>query len=459
MAIYHFNAKILGRSQGRSAIGAAAYRSATRIEDARTGLVFDYTRKRGVDGAEILTPDGSTPDRAALWGKIELREGRSDAQLAREVEVALPRELEPEQMRTLVRAFVREQFVTIGMIADIAFHHLTGSNPHAHILLTMREQQGDGFGLKRREWNDRALCELWRKRWSDHANDALARAGHLARIDHRTLIEQAGTALAEERHSDAIELDRLPTIHERGSPMAAAHNASVRRDNSEHRAQWEAIEPNARAAGRLVSPACDAPPSSMADRLAAEDLAFIAAMRERRDTTARGWRRYDERAQALADWLRTKAGGDARRLAARDRAAMDLQAARSRRDLWLEDHPRPLWFWRLPEWQRQLAAAQGPVDKAKRRAAHGEECASPQAITAWRRTYADHQAAHAAALAARRVLAPTPSEQATEARQRIAERTALAQTRRRSQSLIPVSSVSEDQGHGRTPAKPGRRPH
>ena len=83
MAIYHLNAKTLGRSQGRSATGAAAYRAAACIADARTGLIFDYTRKRGVDGAEILTPDGSTLERAALWNAVEQAEKRTDAQVAR----------------------------------------------------------------------------------------------------------------------------------------------------------------------------------------------------------------------------------------------------------------------------------------------------------------------------------------------------------------------------------------
>jgi len=411
MAIYHLNAKTLGRSQGRSATGAAAYRAAVRIEDARTGIVFDFRRKRGVDGSEILAPDGSAPDRAALWNAVEQTEKRTDAQVAREIEVALPRELTPEQMRATVRGFVREQFVALGMVADVAFHHLTGSNPHAHILLTMREWRDGSFGLKRRDWNDRALCQQWRERWADHANAALAQAGQTARIDHRTLIEQAAAALAEDRHDDAIALDRVPTTHERGSPKAAAHNAA-----------WDAIEQAAHDAGRLMSPATDDAPKSRAARLAAEDLAFVEAMRARKDETARRWRRLDDRAQEAAEWLAARAGGDARRLAARDRAAVDVTAARLRRNGWLEDHPRPFWFWKRPAWRRQRAAAQAPVEAAKRAAAKAAKRARPEAITAWRQAFADHQAERAAALAARRALAPTPSEQAEEDQRRRHER-------------------------------------
>ena len=83
MAIYHLNAKAIGRSQGRSATGAAAYRAAVRIEDTRTGLVFDYSRKRGVDSAEILAPDGAVLDRATLWNLAEHTDKRSDAQVCR----------------------------------------------------------------------------------------------------------------------------------------------------------------------------------------------------------------------------------------------------------------------------------------------------------------------------------------------------------------------------------------
>ena len=213
MAIFHFNAKIIGRSQGRSATGAAAYRAGVRIEDTRTGLVFDYTRKRGVDGAELIAPDGAPLERSAFFCSLELAEKRSDAQLLREVEVALPRELTADQMRDLVRGFVRDQFTANGMVADIAFHHLAGANPHAHILLTLREWLGNGFGLKRREWNDRALCEQWRERWAHHANTALGDAGHAARIDHRTLFEQADDKQRAGLHADAIALDRAPTVH------------------------------------------------------------------------------------------------------------------------------------------------------------------------------------------------------------------------------------------------------
>lgn len=414
IAIYHLNAKAIGRSQGRSATGAAAYRAAVRIEDTRTGLIFDYSRKRGVDGAEILAPDGAVLDRATLWNLAEHTEKRSDAQVCREVEVALPRELTPEQMRSLVRGFVREQFVALGMVADIAFHHLTGTNPHAHILLTLRDWREGAFGLKRRDWNDRALCERWRQGWADHANTALAEAGHAARIDPRTLVEQAAEALRDGRHDQAIVLDRQPTIHERGNPAAITHNTQVRAGNAERLAAWAAIEVAAACEGRLIPEATDAAPDCEVAKPVAADPAFIEAMAERRDTAASRWRYYDQRVREAAAWLSAYADEEARRSAQRERMATALAIARKKRGDWLDAHPRPPWwrFWERPAWQRARTRQQAQVGAAKRKAARAEREASPTAITAWRATYAAQQAEHAEALRERQRLALLPSEEA-----------------------------------------------
>lgn len=172
MAIYRFEAKVVARSQGHSATASAAYRAAESIDDERTGAVFDYTRKRGVLSAEILTPP-NTPawmeDRAQLWNAVEKAEKRKDAQLARDLLLSLPHELTPEQRRDLVREFVLTEFVAKGMIADVAIHApdrgADERNYHAHVLLTMRELAGNGFGLKAREWNATEQLEAWRAHW------------------------------------------------------------------------------------------------------------------------------------------------------------------------------------------------------------------------------------------------------------------------------------------------------
>ncbi len=197
MAIYRFEAKVIARSQGRSATASAAYRAAESIEDERTGTVFDYTRKRGVLSAEILTPP-NTPawmeDRAQLWNAVEKAEKRKDAQLARDLLLSLPHELTLAQRRELVREFVTSEFVAQGMIADVAIHApdrgADERNYHAHVLLTMRELAGNGFGLKVREWNATAQLEAWREHWADAVNRHLGQHGHAARVDHRSLADQ-----------------------------------------------------------------------------------------------------------------------------------------------------------------------------------------------------------------------------------------------------------------------------
>ncbi|MBC9179114.1 Ti-type conjugative transfer relaxase TraA [Pseudoroseomonas ludipueritiae] len=205
MAIYHLSAQVISRGAGRSVVAAAAYRAATRLEDARTGVAHDFTAKDHLVHAEVLLPDGAPTawtDRGTLWNVVEASEKRKDAQLAREVEFALPRELSQAEGTALARDFVREQFVARGMVADLCVHRPVGEDgeakPHAHVLLTLRGvapgQQADGsnaaFGAKQREWNSTALLQTWRTRWAELANERLASLGHDARIDHRSLAAQ-----------------------------------------------------------------------------------------------------------------------------------------------------------------------------------------------------------------------------------------------------------------------------
>lgn len=218
MAIYHLRASMISRSQGRSATAAIAYRVAERIEDRRTGLVFDYAKRGGVDHTEILAPDHApdwASDRSELWNRVEEAETRKNSQVAREVRVALPAELTHAQRIELVRDFAQEQFVDRGMVADIALHAPgrdgDDRNYHAHILLTTREIDPEGFTTKNRDWNKVELLEGWREAWARDANLALERAGIEERIDHRTLEAQRDEALelaaeARERGDEAEEL-------------------------------------------------------------------------------------------------------------------------------------------------------------------------------------------------------------------------------------------------------------
>lgn len=201
MAIYHFSGTVISRSQGRSAVACAAYRSAEKLHDEKYDRDHDYTKKQGVAHTEILLPENAPSklsNRETLWNAVELSEKRKDAQLAREFNFALPRELTLEQNISLAQEFVKENFVKQGMIADLCIHNDKSPDgqlhPHAHVMLTMREVNENGFGQKVRAWNDKALLLTWREEWAEMTNRHLALNGHELTIDHRTL-ESQGIAL------------------------------------------------------------------------------------------------------------------------------------------------------------------------------------------------------------------------------------------------------------------------
>ena len=141
MSIFHCSIAIISRSGGRSAVASAAYRSGKKLINDETGTAHDYTRKEGVIMSEIILPEHAPQkymDRQILWNEVQKTERRSDAQLARDVEVAFPVEMTREQQIECVRGYIMENFVEKGMIADWALHDKGDGNPHAHIMLTVR---------------------------------------------------------------------------------------------------------------------------------------------------------------------------------------------------------------------------------------------------------------------------------------------------------------------------------
>lgn len=151
MAIYHLHVKVIGRKAGSGAVASAAYRSASRLRDERLGREQDFSGKRGVVHSEVMLPENSPEawrDRERLWNAVEVVEVRKDAQLAREVEFALPRELTEAQGIKLAQDFVCGEFVGLGMIADLNVHWDRGEDgrpkPHAHVMLTMRAVDDTG---------------------------------------------------------------------------------------------------------------------------------------------------------------------------------------------------------------------------------------------------------------------------------------------------------------------------
>jgi ATP-dependent exoDNAse (exonuclease V) alpha subunit len=232
VAVYRCSVSVVSRSKGRSATAAAAYRAGERIDDRRTGLVFDYGRRSGVLHSEILAAEDSPEwvcTRAELWNRVEEIEKRKDSQVAREVLLALPNELSDEQRLELTRAYVREQFVDKGMVADVSIHapgrEGDERNHHAHVLLTMRPVEGDKFGAKAREWNEKEQVEIWRKEWADHQNRAFEKLGLEVRVDHRSL--------------EAQGIDREPEP-KLGPTVSAMERRGIDTDRGDERRQVQA---------------------------------------------------------------------------------------------------------------------------------------------------------------------------------------------------------------------------
>lgn len=242
VAIYHCSIKIISRGKGRSAVACAAYRSGTKLTDLATGKIFDYSNKSGVVFFEVLLPENAPTifavDRNILWDAVERKETHSAAQLAREVEVALPCEFTRQEQIDTVREYIMKNFVREGMCADWALHDKGDGNPHAHIMLTMRAIKPNGrwaeksrtiykldpngqkipvidpttgqqkIGARGRkmwqretvpanDWNDHSKAEKWRAAWAAECNRRLDRQHQ---IDHRSYARQA--------------VEQEPTIHE-----------------------------------------------------------------------------------------------------------------------------------------------------------------------------------------------------------------------------------------------------
>lgn len=231
----HFDVQVISRSTGQSVVAAAAYRSGETLYDGRVDKTFDYSRKEDVLHAEIMTPVGApawVKDRAALWNKVEAAEKRKDAQLARSIIAALPRELDQEQNLALVRGYIQENFVAKGMIADFAIHESDAGdgskNPHAHILLTLRPLAGDEFDKKNRDWNRVQTLNGWRHTWEVYTNQHLELAGRTERVSLKSYKEQ-GINKHPQVHlgEDAGNLEKRGIETRRGN-----HNRKMQHENA-----------------------------------------------------------------------------------------------------------------------------------------------------------------------------------------------------------------------------------
>lgn len=158
MAIFHINFKILTRVKDgkiKSSIYLAAYNSRQKLKDEKTGLTFNYeNKKEDLMYTNIILPENAPSrfyNRATLWGSVENIEKRADSQLSRYFIVALHRNLNLEQNKKLLEDYIKKNFIKKGMCADIAIHNdKDNNNPHAHVMLTMRETNEAGFLAKKK---------------------------------------------------------------------------------------------------------------------------------------------------------------------------------------------------------------------------------------------------------------------------------------------------------------------
>lgn len=210
MAIYHLSMKVLTRSDGKSAVAAAAYRAGEKLKDERSGIMHDYTRKRNVITTALILPDGVTCEmaRQELWNRAEAAERRKNSCVAREIEVALPSKLPQEAQIRLATQYAQDIADRYGLAADVAVHAAAHGgderNVHAHILLTTRRIAPTGqLTDKARELDDyktrTAELDYIRAHWANMCNLELEQYGIAERVDHRTLSAQG--------------IDRAPQIH------------------------------------------------------------------------------------------------------------------------------------------------------------------------------------------------------------------------------------------------------
>jgi Ti-type conjugative transfer relaxase TraA len=256
MAIYHLAMKPIGRSGGRSAVAAAAYRASQKLTNERDGQTHDFTRRRGVEHTEIVLPEGVeaewAQDRSTLWNAAEAAEKRKDARVAREIEVALPHELSADQRLDLTREFAHELADRYGVAVDFAIHSPHGDtdvrNHHAHIMLTTRKVESGGLGEKTAlELENKKLTALGlptshdqlrdiRLDWEDRANRHLALAGHDIRIDHRSH-RDCGLEIEPTEHMGvhATQMDRRgkSVVRARQDAEQARRNTALIREKPE----------------------------------------------------------------------------------------------------------------------------------------------------------------------------------------------------------------------------------
>ena len=250
---FHFSVNIISRGKGKSAVASAAYISGEKIKNEWDGVTHDYTKKQGVISKEIFLPDHAPKeykDRKTLWNSVELFEKNSNAQLARNFIISLPKELSIEENKKMIEEYIQTNFVKEGMIVDLAIHDENregNQNIHAHIMTIVRPINEDGtWGQKSKKeyildekgekilnkngkpktrkveltsWNDKGNVEKWRENFSDLCNKYLAKNKIEKRVDHRSFKRQG--------------IKQIPTIH-LGASASAMERKGIETDKGNY---------------------------------------------------------------------------------------------------------------------------------------------------------------------------------------------------------------------------------
>ena len=246
---FHFNISIISRGKGKSAVASAAYISCEKLTNEWDGVTHDYHNKKGLEHKEIFLPENAPKeflDRSTLWNSVELNEKAINAQLARNFIIALPKELSFEENKNLITDFIQKNFVSKGMIADLAIHQGNdegNGNIHAHIMTTVRPLNQDGtWGAKSKkeylldeqgnnilgkngkpktrkieltDWNNKGNAEKWRESFATFCNQYLEKNNLEKRVDHRSFERQG--------------IEEIPTIH-LGASASALERKGIETD-------------------------------------------------------------------------------------------------------------------------------------------------------------------------------------------------------------------------------------
>ena len=246
---FHFNISMISRGKSKSAVASAAYISCEKLTNEWDGVTHDYHNKKGLLHSQIYLPENipkEFQDRSFLWNSVELNEKASNAQLARNFIIALPKELSFEENKNLITDFIQKNFVSKGMIADLAIHQGNdegNGNIHAHIMTTVRPLNQDGtWGAKSKkeylldeqgnkilgkngkpktrkieltDWNNKGNAEKWRESFATLCNQYLEKNNFEKRVDHRSFVRQGK--------------EEIPTIH-MGASASALERKGIETD-------------------------------------------------------------------------------------------------------------------------------------------------------------------------------------------------------------------------------------